>query len=254
MNTDSFTDEQLLNLVNNTILEKTEFQPEDFTGGAVIVTSTHNNTIKRYRISLYFGYKGNHSINRQINISKDLYFIWAKAILTKVFSMDAINSGMDINELNKLMNNDSNIVDSIKVDSNSNSISKEYGGTTGSTPGGTTGSTTYKQKLFSFSLKRDTHYDNLSAEYKHKLKAKCLLIDGNIERYENFIQSLQSKASYKYKDFSKVYIAWDKEKNYKDYEPIPEPKLGEDWYKVFNGSKVYAINNKTYEIKEGRMK
>lgn len=109
------------------------------------------------------------------------------------------------------------------------------------------------KKSFSFSLKRDTHYDNLSDEYKHKLKAKCLVIDGNLERYENFTQSLRSKASYKYKDFSLVYMAWDKEKNYQHHKPIPEPALGADWIQVeIDNHNTLAINTKTYETKKGK--
>ncbi len=120
MNTDSFSDEQMLNLVNNTITSKTEFQPHDFTGGSVILTTTHSNTVKKFKISLYFGYNGKHSVNRQIDISKDLYYIWAKAILVKIYSMDAIKTGMDLNELNKLMksnsNSNSSIVDSMGIE------------------------------------------------------------------------------------------------------------------------------------------
>ncbi len=37
MNIDTFTDEQLLNLVNNSILEKTDFKITDFTGGYVSI-------------------------------------------------------------------------------------------------------------------------------------------------------------------------------------------------------------------------
>ncbi len=119
MNTDSFTDEQMLNLVNNTIITKTEFTPLDFTGGSVILTTTHNNTNKKFKVSLYFGYKGKHSVNRQVTISKDLYYIWAKAILVKAYSMDAVNTGMDLNELNSLMKSTSNSNSNISNSSNS---------------------------------------------------------------------------------------------------------------------------------------
>lgn len=131
MNIDSFTDEQLLNLVNNTIAEKTEFAPKDFSGGSVILTTTHNNTIKKYKVSLYFGYKGKHSINRQIEISQDLYFIWAKAIMVKVFSLDVETVGMGLNELNSLMQDRKND-ESSNSNSNSNlsNSSIENGDTT----------------------------------------------------------------------------------------------------------------------------
>jgi len=109
-------------------------------------------------------------------------------------------------------------------------------------------------KPFSFSLKKETQYSNLSEEYKTKLKSKCLLTDGNITRYENFILSLETK-NYKYKDFSKAYMSWDKERAYKDYVPTPEYSLGDDWFRVkVSKDEILAINAKTYETKIGTIK
>ena len=110
----SFTDEQLLNLVNNSIIQKTEFKPSDFTGGSVQVTSINNNRITNYKVSLFFGYKSKKPITRTIDISKDSYYIWSKALLTKVLIIENSNIGMDFSELNELMN-DSNKVVSNKV-------------------------------------------------------------------------------------------------------------------------------------------
>lgn len=211
MNTSSFTDEQLLNLVNNTIETKTEFTRNEFTGGAVIITTTHNNTIKKFKVSLYFGYKGKHSVNRQIEISKDSYFIWTKAILIKVFSLDMINIGMDLNELNLLMNSNSNRVDSnlsISIDS-------------GDTPVPTTVHKEYTSDK-GFSLSRDTHIDNVSEEYfanlqaylkKHiEIVAMKRINAGSIlpepMSFDEFISQLRSKASYKYKNFVLAYKNW----------------------------------------------
>lgn len=105
---------------------------------------------------------------------------------------------------------------------------------------------------FSFALNKDTHYNNLSQEYKEKLKAKCLLTDGDLTRYENFVISLRSKSSYKYSNFALVYTAWDREKKYKSFTPEHEPALGENWYRVSVGSGNYiAINSKTLEMKNG---
>ena len=105
MNIDSFTDDQLLNLVNNTILDKTEFKPSDFTGGAIQTTSTHKNKITVHKIVLMFGYdKNNNSRSWQQEISRDTYFIWAKALLLKVESLLINHAGSEINDLNKMMN------------------------------------------------------------------------------------------------------------------------------------------------------
>jgi len=108
MNIDSFTDEQLLNHVNNTILDKTEFNPSDFTGGAIQTTSTHKNKITVNKVVILFGYdKNNNSRSWQQEISKDTYFIWAKALLLKVESLIVNNVGSEINDLNRMMSKNS---------------------------------------------------------------------------------------------------------------------------------------------------
>lgn len=117
MATHSFTDEQLLNLVNNTIANKTEFKVEDFTGGSVQVTSTNNHQLIKYRISLYFGYKGKNPISRTLDISEELIAIWQQALHLKVKFMQVSTNGMNYSELNALMN-PPNIVVSNIVDSN----------------------------------------------------------------------------------------------------------------------------------------
>lgn len=111
MNTiDSFTDEQLLNLINNTINDKTEFKIDELTGGSVQITGTHNRTVTKYRVSLYFGYKGKHPITRTFDIDFDLVFIWVKSIFTKIKTLEVKNSGMKFNELNLLMNKPCTVV------------------------------------------------------------------------------------------------------------------------------------------------
>ena len=108
-------------------------------------------------------------------------------------------------------------------------------------------------KTFDFSLSRATSYDNLSKEYKEKLHAKCLLADGNVDRYDDFINQLEAKG-YKYKNFYKAYLAWDKEKRYKAFNP-PVPKtLGEPWREVYRGyEKLIAVNKETLEIRYGKI-
>ena len=59
MNTSSFTDEQLLNLVNNTIETKTEFTRNEFTGGAVIITTTQTTQSKSSKLAYISGIRAN---------------------------------------------------------------------------------------------------------------------------------------------------------------------------------------------------
>lgn len=100
----NFRDEQLLNLVNNAIKTKTEFEPDDFTGGSVGITSTNNHTQTNMRVSLFFGYQNKKPVTRNITINNDTYYIWAKALLLKVMSLKNENLGVNYSELNALMN------------------------------------------------------------------------------------------------------------------------------------------------------
>ena len=101
----SFTDEQLLNLVNNTIKTKTEFEINDFTGGSIQITSTNNHQLIKYKVSLFFGYANRNAISKTFSIKEDFVTIWQKAILLKVKSLQITNNGMDYSEINALMNN-----------------------------------------------------------------------------------------------------------------------------------------------------
>lgn len=101
----SFTDEQLLNLVNNTIKTKTDFQVNDFTGGSVQITSTNNHQLIKYKVSLFFGYVNRNAISKTFSIKEDFVGIWQQAILLKVKSLQITNNGMDYSEMNSLMNN-----------------------------------------------------------------------------------------------------------------------------------------------------
>lgn len=104
MSNHSFTDEQLLNLVNNTIKSKTEFDPCDFTGGSVQITSTNNHQLMKFRVSLFFGYQNRNAVARTIDIKEEYLTIWQSALFLKVKSMQVSNNGMDLSELNELMN------------------------------------------------------------------------------------------------------------------------------------------------------
>lgn len=104
MNIDSFTDEQLLNLINNTIIEKTTFAIIDFTGGYVSITTAYGNTKEIFKVSLLFGYKNRNSQSYIFEIQKDIVYIWLKAIMLKIATMQISDVGMNFNELNSLMN------------------------------------------------------------------------------------------------------------------------------------------------------
>lgn len=110
----TFTDEQLLNLVNNTIKTKTEFEINDFTGGSIQLTSTNNHQLIKYKVSLFFGYTNRNAISKTFSIKEDFVTIWQKAILLKVKSLQTTNNGMDYSEINALMNN----LDEVEVVSN----------------------------------------------------------------------------------------------------------------------------------------
>ena len=64
-------------------------------------------------------------------------------------------------------------------------------------------------KQFTFSLPRDTHFDNLSDEYKNALKIEIEALGMGLP-YQTFVEALQAKASYKYKNFLLAYKNWAK--------------------------------------------
>jgi len=103
-NTDTFTDEQLLNLVNNSILSKTEFAITDFTGGYVSITLNTNKKQDTCKVALLFGYKNRNSQSVIFEVDGGLIFIWIKAIRLKIESLKVDGTGMDFNQLNGLMN------------------------------------------------------------------------------------------------------------------------------------------------------
>lgn len=104
MNIDTFTDEQLLNLVNNSILEKTVFSITDFTGGYVSITLNTNKKQDTCKVALLFGYKNRNSQSVIFEVDANLIYIWIKAIRLKIESLKIDNTGMDYNQLNGLMN------------------------------------------------------------------------------------------------------------------------------------------------------
>ncbi|MGB3751915.1 MAG: hypothetical protein WA945_10135 [Arcobacteraceae bacterium] len=187
-----FTDEQLLNLVNNTIIEQTKYQIEDFNGGSVQLLSTNKHQLQKYKVTLFFGYKNNNSINTSIAISENLVNIWIDALMLKIKSLQIRNNGSEFKELNRLMNSNSkksNIVDSNIVDSNSSSCSCSRGITSNSTIDSTsvvrtsyeTTTTTITKEMRDYFLKKNTKY-NIDDEFeKFKLYNKDKNNHQNIE-------------------------------------------------------------------------
>ena len=171
----SFTDEQLLNLVNNTIKTKTEFDVSDFTGGSIQITSTNNHQLMKYKVSLFFGYKQKNPISRTIDISDGLVSIWLDALCLKTKSLQVLNNGMNYSELNALMNNSSNKVVSNIVDSNE-VVSISSGITTTLTTSLTTSSNTdkipYKDIIDYLNLKANTNYRHTTETTKKLIKAR----------------------------------------------------------------------------------
>ena len=104
-NTESFTDEQLLNMLNRKILNDTEYPIDKYTGGYVSATTAYKNLITKYNICLFFGYKSDKktSISKVMPIDENTYFVWAKAILVKTNSMRINTIGSTLNEINSLV-------------------------------------------------------------------------------------------------------------------------------------------------------
>jgi len=119
-----FTDEQLLNLVNNTIVEQTKHKLEEFTGGSIQLLSNNKHRLQEYKVTLFFGYnKNRNSLNKSITITENLINIWLDALLLKVKSLQVRNNGSEFKELNRLMNTSSSLIDSNIVESKSSSCS-----------------------------------------------------------------------------------------------------------------------------------
>lgn len=104
MNTDTFTDDQMLNLVNNYIDKNTKFNISEFTGGYVSITINSNKKQDTCKVALLFGYKNRNSQSVIFEIDENLIYIWMKAIRLKIESLKIDKTGMDYNQLNGLMN------------------------------------------------------------------------------------------------------------------------------------------------------
>lgn len=101
------TNQQHIDILDAFILENTEYDISDFTGGSISTTLTHNNTQIHYKINLYFGYKNKKPITKTISISEEIYSIMYKAITLKVKSMLKEESVFGIGEVEKLLKSSS---------------------------------------------------------------------------------------------------------------------------------------------------
>lgn len=201
MNVDSFTDEQLLNLVNNTILEHTDHTLNKFTGGAVQTTTTHNHKITNYKVLLYFGYNEKRNpITYTEEITRDELFIWTKAITLKIESLKINNVGSSFDKLNSRMNK--------KIEKEPKGIGKEVIGIGKQCNDVVTTSYEASKKPFTFTLTRLTAFENLSKEYKQHLKTYIESENKNLS-YQDFVDGLEATGK-KYKNFKSAYNTWAK--------------------------------------------
>lgn len=105
MNIDNFSDADLLNIVNNAILKKTDYELSEFTGGSISATTAYKHKVLKYKVTLFFGYKSDKKSSRSysFDITDNVYFLWSKALMLKAKSMQISVLGDDFNELIDLM-------------------------------------------------------------------------------------------------------------------------------------------------------
>jgi|LGOV01.1.fsa_nt_gb hypothetical protein len=97
------TNKQNIDLLNAFIVKNTDYKIEEFTGGSVSNTLTHNNTQIHFKINLYFGYKNKKPITKTIEISEDIYSIMYKAITLKIKSMLKKEDLVNIDDIKNLL-------------------------------------------------------------------------------------------------------------------------------------------------------
>lgn len=64
----------------DSLINNTEFTSEQFTGASVIQTITHDRTVVKYKVSLYFGYVDKKPISRVLEIDKELFLLIPSAL------------------------------------------------------------------------------------------------------------------------------------------------------------------------------
>jgi len=105
MKAPSFTDEQLINLVDNFILKETEYTPDDFTGGSVQSTYSKHTDAVSHSVYIFFGYDDKkNSISVKKKITENFKAVWYEAISCKISTLAAAAHSDELDELNALMN------------------------------------------------------------------------------------------------------------------------------------------------------
>ncbi len=122
---EDFSQEQYINLIHNTIREKTQFAINEMTGGNVQLTCAGGKSCKiiNCKVVIYFGYdkqRNNRKYEEETDIS--LIEIWIKAIYASLELKKVEKNGHIHLELNKLMNTPSPAVDGKVVEVNNNGI------------------------------------------------------------------------------------------------------------------------------------
>jgi hypothetical protein len=120
-----YTDEQLLNLINNIIIENTKFKIENFTGGSISVTSTYHNKFTNFKVTLFFGYdKNKNPIAKTLEIEENFLAIWIHAILLKTKSLKIDTIGLDQNDLIRKMTTKPNVSTTISTTGSNASVTE----------------------------------------------------------------------------------------------------------------------------------
>jgi hypothetical protein len=103
-NIDSFKDEDLLNLINVSIIENSEFSINDMTGAYIQMTMSSNKKYINTKVYMLFGYKNRNSQQMSIEIEEQFIYVWLRAIELKMKSLQVRNTGVGFNEMYRLMN------------------------------------------------------------------------------------------------------------------------------------------------------
>ncbi len=120
-----YTGEQLLNLLENTIIENTKFKIENFTGGSISVTSTYGNKFTNYKVTLFFGYdKYKNPIAKTLEIEESFLAIWIHAILLKTKSLKIDTIGLGQNDLIRKMTKKPNVSTTISTNDSTTSVTE----------------------------------------------------------------------------------------------------------------------------------
>ena len=102
-----------------------------------------------------------------------------------------------------------------------------------------------KSRKFSFSLSQSTQFENISKEYREKLKGYAVTKDG-AKSFDEFLDFHIAKGS-KFKDWSRAYNTWlNNSKKFNNYNPsnfvetIYDEQKGVTLYAEYGSSRLYT--------------